>query len=187
MKRVAKWRRIAEFPDYEVCEDGRVRSYRRKSRTWRNPRSGVREVPVILKGTVTPFGYTAFILRGSDGEPHRRMAHRLVALAFLPNPEGLSDVAHNEGVAAGNHVGNLRWATHRDNQMDMRPHGTMQDGERCVTAKLNPEQIEQIRAANEIFGRGVQRRLAAHFRISTAQVSRIVNGRRWASTYKVAA
>lgn len=178
-----RWKVISEFPLYEISEEGQVRSYRRKSRTWRNPRSGVRDTPIILTGTVTPLGYTAFILRDANGRPHRRMAHRLAAQAFLPNPSGLPDVAHNDGNPAHNEVNNLRWATHRDNQMDMRRHGTMQDGERCCMAKLTTEQVEQIRAAREIFGRGVQRKLAAFFKVSTAQVSKIVNGHRWASTF----
>jgi len=184
MKNLPRWRTVDEFPLYEVCEDGRVRSYRRKSRTWRNPRSGIREEPVILKGTTTPHGYTAFILRGDNGKPTRRTAHRLVALAFLENPKGLTDVAHNDGNPGNNHVSNLRWSTHRDNQLDMRAHGTMQDGEKCITAKLTGKQVEEIRATRAAAGRGSQVRLAKKYGISVAQISRIVNGTRWASTYQ---
>lgn len=175
-----EWRRIADFPDYEVSNLGRVRS-------WRAPvdgRSDYRERPVLMVGFVTDFGYRSVMLRKpDDAKPHRRSVHRLVAEAFIPNPDSLADVAHREGVRAGDHVENLRWSTHRDNQMDMRRHGTMQDGEKCCTAKLTAEQVEQIKAAREIFGRGVQHRLAGFFNISKAQVSRIVNGARWASTY----
>jgi hypothetical protein len=107
------------------------------------------------------------------------MAHRLVALAFLPNPRHLSDVAHNDGDPSNNHVSNLRWSTHRDNQMDMRRHGTMQDGERCVTSKLTTAQALAIRARVIAEGRGSGRRIAKEYGLSFAQVSRIKNGKRW--------
>jgi hypothetical protein len=175
------WRVVEEFPHYEICEDGRLRSYRRKSRGWRNPQSNRREEPVEVSGTVTERGYIAFILRrDGSSKPFRRMAHRLVAMAFLPNPDGLSDVAHNDGDPSNNSKSNLRWDSHRANQMDMRAHGTMQDGERCVTAKITEAQAIDIRLRLRLEGRGSGRRLAAEFGLSPAQISRIVNGARWA-------
>lgn len=107
-------------------------------------------------------------------------AHRLVASAFIPNPHGLTDVAHNDGNPANNRVSNLRWSTHRDNQMDMRQHGTMQDGEKCVTAKLTKEQALELRRRLLAGGRGAGVRLAAEYGLSRAQISRIKNGKRWA-------
>jgi hypothetical protein len=116
--------------------------------------------------------------RDGDTKVYRRTAHRLVALSFLPNPHNLPDVAHNDGDPANNHVSNLRWSTHRDNQMDMRRHGTMQDGDKCISAKLTPEQAAEIRRRAQKRGEGV--RLAAEFGLSKAQISRIKNGKRWA-------
>jgi hypothetical protein len=133
-----------------------------------------------MAGTVTSFGYRAFILRKPGGfGQHRRLAHRLVALAFLSNPHGLSDVAHNDGNTSNDRVENLRWSTHRDNQMDMRTHGTMQDGEKCVTAKLTEVQARELRERLNREGRGAVTRLAREFGVSKAQASRIKNGRRW--------
>lgn len=165
---------------YEVSNMGRVRSWRRKSRVWRNPHDEVRAEPVVMQGSVMPLGYVAHVLRKSgDSKPFRRLAHRLVALAFLPNPHNLSDVAHQDGNPSNNCLSNLRWSTHRDNQMDMRRHGTMQDGERCITAKLTAEQAKSIRARAQIRGEGVK--LAQEFGLSKAQISRIKNGKRWQS------
>jgi hypothetical protein len=175
-----KWRTIEGFPDYEISSEGRVRSWKRRERKWRNPCDGRRDEPMILKGTIHPLGYIGFILRKEPGgKPYRRTAHRLVAIAFLPNPGGLRDVAHNDGNPANNQVDNLRWSTHRDNQMDMRRHGTMQDGEKCITAKLTPADVESIRAAIAAGGRGTSRRLAGEYGLSVAQISRIKNGHRW--------
>lgn len=175
-----QWRVVDGFPDYEICEDGRLRSYRCKARVWRNPVPPRRDEPVFVPGTRALGGYRAYILRKTgDKKPHRRLAHRLVALAFIPNPHGLSEVAHCDGDPSNNIAANLRWDTHQGNQMDMRVHGTMQDGERCITAKITEAQALTIRSRAQAEGRGSGRRLAAEFKLSFAQISRIVNGTRW--------
>ena len=182
---MTNWKTIAGFEQYEIDQNGNVRSWRKKAREWRIPdeKPGWRTSPVPVSGTTTRHGYIAYILRDSTGKPVRRLAHRLVALAFLGVPENkaLTDVAHNDGNPSNNHVSNLRWATHRDNQMDMRKHGTMQDGEKSITAKISAEQAVEIRDRAKNGPRGTQRRLASEYGISVAQVCRIVNSTRWRS------
>ncbi len=175
------WKQVDGFPHYDVSNLGRVRSWRRPERKWRNPHDSWREEPVVLTGSKTPLGYVAHILRDADGRRARRTLHRLVAQAFLPPPQpGQTDVAHNDGNPSNNHVSNLRWATHRENQMDMRTHGRMQDGAKCVTAKLTPQQVADIKSAIANGPRGTQRNLAAQYGMSRAQICRIGKGRRWA-------
>jgi len=41
--------------------------------------------------------------------------HRLVAKAFIPNPDNLSDVNHIDEDKSNNHVSNLEWLSHKDN------------------------------------------------------------------------
>ena len=93
----------------------------------------------------------------------------MVALAFIPNPEKLSDVAHRDGDPTNNRKDNLRWATHADNQMDMRKHGTMQDGEKSCTAKLTADQVDEIRLRAAQLGRGAGIALAKEYGVSPAQ------------------
>jgi len=128
---------------------------------------------------VTAHGYVAFILRDAHGKIVRKLAHRLVALAFLPNPQGLSDVAHNDGNPSNNRLENLRWSTHRDNAMDMRKHGTMQDGSKSITAKLSAADVDAIRERARSEGRGAGRRICSDYGLSPGQVSRVINGKRW--------
>lgn len=163
---IEEWRVVEDFEEYEVSSFGRVRSNRSTNSK-------------ILTGTITKFGYVAVILRKSgNSHPHRRLVHRLVALAFLPKPPNLyTEVAHNNGNPGDNHVSNLRWALHSENQLDMRKHGTMQDGERCVTAKITEEQAREIARRAKIRGQG--RKLSQEFGLSPAQISRIKNGQRW--------
>ncbi len=170
------WAVIDGFGDYDVASDGRVRSRRGgKCR--------------ILTGTVTSLGYVAFILREDrTGKPCRRLSHRLVAHAFLPKPEvGQTDVCHNDGNPSNNRADNLRWDTHQANQMDMRRHGTMQDGEKCVTAVLTAAHVLDIRETISREGRGSGRRMCKKYGVSPGQISRIKNGKSWASLSEVAA
>jgi hypothetical protein len=165
-----QWRRIPGFPEYEVSDQGRVRSWRARSRS----------IPHVLSPSATDRGYLGVSLfKPGDRQVHRKLVHRLVALAFLPNPHGLSDVAHNNGQPSDCRLSNLRWATHQDNQLDMRRHGTMQDGERCCTAKLTRWQAQRVRRECATGPRGTQARLARALGISPAQINRIAKGRRW--------
>ena len=53
----------------------------------------------------------------TDGTGHRKgfMVHRLVAMAFIPNPELLPFVNHKDEVSANNNVDNLEWCTQKYN------------------------------------------------------------------------
>lgn len=105
------WKPIADFPGYEVSDDGRVR------------RGGL-----VKKPRVDRKGYLLVTL-WRDHKPHTRQISRLVAQAFIgPRPDG-QVVRHCNGDKADNAKGNLVYGTPTENEHDKRAHGTAPIGE----------------------------------------------------------
>lgn len=70
----------------------------------------------LLGGTIERQGYVRIGLR-KDGQTKMFLLHRLVAEAFIPNPNNLPIVDHIIQLSAGgsNSIDNLRWASFSDN------------------------------------------------------------------------
>ena len=94
-----EWRAIAAFPLYEVSNHGRVRRIGRDD---------------VLYQQISK-GYHVVCLCQNNRKTTRPVA-RLVAEAFLPNPDNKPQVDHRDRVRGNNHVDNLRWVTAAENQ-----------------------------------------------------------------------
>ena len=108
-----EWRPIPGLPDYEVSNMGNVRSLDR----YRRYRHGLRLVKgVVLKPHVNHRrGGYVYISLSDKSKHHAFKVHRLVAEAFLPNPEGKKYVNHIDFDRANNAVSNLEWVTAKEN------------------------------------------------------------------------
>ena len=65
--------------------------------------------------------YHAVCLR-NNGIAQTLLVHKLVAEAFIPNPQNKRCVDHIDGDAFNNRLENLRWATHAENQANRKPN-----------------------------------------------------------------
>jgi len=65
----------------------------------------------ILNPYVSNMGYLMVMLRGSDGKRKGQLVHRLVAMAFIENPDGFPVVNHKNENKLDNHADNLEWCT----------------------------------------------------------------------------
>lgn len=96
-----EWKVIRDYPMYEVSSEGRIRSYY-------NGSHGRRIIPKILSLKTNRIGYTFIHLKNESGRKPLRV-HRLVAEAFIPNPDNLPEVNHKDENKSNNSVCNLEW------------------------------------------------------------------------------
>ena len=108
------WKEIVNFPGYEVSTYGRVRSYM-------NNRHGIGDSEKYLKFIENHNGYFTVCL----GRGNRRLVSRLVAEAFIPNPNNYPIVRHMDDNPHNNNVKNLKWGTQEDNMQDCVRHGRL--------------------------------------------------------------
>ena len=60
--------------------------------------------------------YFRLSIRCDNGKVKKYLLHRLVAICFIPNPDGLAEVNHKDGDKLNNHVDNLEWVSRHQNQ-----------------------------------------------------------------------
>lgn len=82
-----------------------------------------REHRFVYGSPCNNYGHIDVSLRDHNGERVRRYMHRLVAEAFIPNPNGYPEVLHGDDDPSNNCVWNLRWGTQLHNNHDAIDRG----------------------------------------------------------------
>ena len=93
---------IEGFPNYLVYEDGKIWS--KKSKKYLKP--GISK------------GYYVVCLH-NKGKKHMKKVHRLVAMAYIPNPDNKPFIDHINRDRADNRLQNLNWATMSENNINI--------------------------------------------------------------------
>lgn len=100
----------------------------------------------IRKGSPDKQGYIRFSLY-IHNKHYPKKVHRLVAEAFIPNPENKPQVNHINGKKDCNWVGNLEWMTCKENVQHSYETGLVVNhasGERVGTSKYKESQIREV-------------------------------------------
>ena len=141
---------------YEVSESGIVR----------NARTGK-----ILKQKQN-YGYMYVALQ-IDGKAHQRRVHRLVALAFIPNPDNKSEVNHIDGNKANNHISNLEWCTPSENLKHAYKTGLR---EKQATKAQNARRKKVVKDDGTTFASVTE--AANSLGVTVSQMTKIIHGDR---------
>ena len=100
---IEEWRKVKGTPTVEVSSFGRVRSI------------GTKTYPAhIYKQTSSMWGYPRVHIN-VNGKNKNMTVHRLVAEAFIPNPENKPQINHIDGDKTNNNVKSLEWCTASEN------------------------------------------------------------------------
>ena len=116
-----EFRICIENVKYSVSNFGRVRNNKTNK---------------ILKGSKGSGGYLK-IECPIDGILHHKNIHRLVAVAFIPNPDDKELVDHIDNNRTNNNAYNLRWCTSNENQHNRCVNSNNTTGHKGVTFRNN--------------------------------------------------
>lgn len=144
--------------------------------------------------TLNNRGYLTVVIRKKT-----HMLHRLVAQAFIPNPEGKPFVNHKDGNKLNNRADNLEWCTARENNLHARETGLHRQAkghkikyrspatkQRSLAnlkdkSKLTPDQVRYVRQVHVPRSKEFSATaLAVKFGTSVAAMSKILKGKSYA-------
>lgn len=161
-----QWKQIDFNTKYEVSNFGRIRKRLVKRRPYN-----------YLKLDTSNFGHKRINL-WLDKKSKRFLVHRLVALAFIPNPENHPIINHIDANPANNRAENLEWCDQSHNTKHAYKIGTMNaKGSKNGLSILTEEIVLQIR---DYAKKGLsQNNIGAKYGILQSHVSQIVNRKIW--------
>jgi hypothetical protein len=159
---------------YEVSDDGRVYSM---ARTVEKSDGTTKALPGReMCRTANSKGYL-YVSLSRPGARKSARVHRLVAEAFIPNPERKAEVNHIDGNRANPRLDNLEWTTRSENQAhSARVLGTVKLPKKT---KLTEEQVADIRRLHRPMEFGYKR-LARLYDINATTVRQILSREIWA-------
>jgi predicted XRE-type DNA-binding protein len=162
------WKDIESYEGYyQVSSHGKIKSFHRN-------REGL-----LICLSEDKDGYLQVQLHKNKKRKWFRV-HRLVAQAFVPNPDNKPIPNHKNGIKRDNDKSNLEWVTISENTQhgfDKLNRKSLK-GESVGTSKLKSEDVLNIRTLLDS-GLYSQREIANMTKVSQSQINRIKNNKQW--------
>ena len=158
-----EWRPTKEDKYYEVSSEGRVRHDGR-----------------ILSGSIQDDGYIRVNIQGKSYSKHR-----IIAEAFIPNPDNLPFINHKDGNKQNNSIANLEWCTQKENSIHAHKNNLQPKGLSTYKGKFTKEQRDEIKELWDS-GQYSRRQLAQKYNVSHTCINDIINDKyKYAETVNI--
>lgn len=176
------WKDVKNYEGlYQVSNLGNIKSLDRIVET-KNRGNYLRKGKLQNK-SINSFGYESvgFTI---NSKTKIFLVHRLVAIAFIENPENKPQVNHIDGIKTNNHVYNLEWNTCSENQKHSvriglsNPHYPILRKELNGRSLLNENQVLEIRSKYIPYKYSVKK-LALEYNVSESCITHILNNTSW--------
>lgn len=161
------WKDIVNYEGfYQVSNMGRVKSFNYMN-------TGKEKIIIGFNGR----GYKRIVLFKNGKHKHMQI-HRLVGIAFIPNPDNKPCINHIDGNKSNNRADNLEWCTPKENIEHAVKNGKFKTGENHQTSKLTEKQILEIRS---LYATGYysHRNLANLYNVDHSQIRNIIIRKHW--------
>lgn len=124
------WKDIPEFKGlYQASNLGRIKTLGNKSN---------HKKEMIMKQRLNYKGYYVITLC-KNSKRSTNLVHRLIAQAFIPNPENLPQINHRNGIKTDNNINNLEWCTNSYNQLEANRMGFCENRiKKCIEVNRKP-------------------------------------------------
>lgn len=173
------WKTVPGYENiFEVSNFGQVRSLNRIVKTCYNSHRVV--ATKLRKQSINKNGYK----RINAGNKRIVLVHRMVALAFIPNPENKPFINHIDANPSNNVVTNLEWCTHKENMHHAIKLGRLKfesfgkKGDLCGASKLTEKEVKDIKA-RLLNGETVKKISKTVDKVGESAIQEIKAGRSW--------
>lgn len=160
---VEQFKKIKGYSHYRIYNDGRIYS---------------EFINRYISSTEDSYHYLQNTLIDDKGNRKTIKTHRLVAMAFLPNPENLPDVNHKDFNRKNNNVNNLEWCTEKYNTQYTAMYNIDNNKESYI--KLSPLTEEQVLLIPTLLNYGFSVKLISKlYKVGHITIRNIITGKTW--------